>query len=57
MGGQDTVAGLTVPSCLLPPPTLWILVWVSSSYMHANKVNTGLIFVRSGGFGKVDKIP
>ena len=58
--GQDTVVGLTVPPCLLPPPTLWILDWVSSSYVHANNVNeiqnTVLIFVRIGGFGKVDKI-
>ena len=28
-----------VPPCLLPLPTLWILVWVSSTYVHANKVN------------------
>ena len=25
--------------CLLPLPALWILVWVSSSYVHANKIN------------------
>ena len=37
--GQDTVAGLSCSLCLLPPPILWILVWVSLSYVHANKVN------------------
>ena len=38
VGGQDPIVGLSCPHCLLPPPTLWILVWVSSSYVHANKV-------------------
>ena len=61
VGGQDTVAGLSC--CLLPTTTAYTLdsfVWVSSSYVHANKVNeihnTVLICIRIGGFGKVDMI-
>ena len=62
VGGQDTIAGISCPP--LPTTTAYtlVLVWISSSYVHANKVN-GIhnkvlkICQNSGGYGKVDKIP